>query len=219
MRRLVIVCEGPTEQEFCNNVLAPELLKKQIYVETPTVKRSKGGIVPWHTLKAQLMHHLHEGDAYVTMLVDYYGIKEHFEFPGWQEAMAVNDKVERMCILFARMQEDIPEEMRNRFVPYIQLHEFEGLLFSNMEAFYRNFSDEEMDFKVLEDAVAKFENPELINDSPQTAPSKRLEKSIVGYSKVLYGNCLAMDIGLKTIREKCPLFNEWVEKLMSLTNY
>lgn len=215
MRRLVIVCEGPTEQEFCNNVLASELRKKQIYVETPTVKHSKGGIVPWHTLKTQLLNHLREGEAYVTMLVDYYGIKEHFGFPGWQEAMAVNDKVERMYVLFARMQEDMPEDMRTRFIPYIQLHEFEGLLFSNMEAFRRNFSDDEMDFKALEDAVSKFENPELINDSPQTAPSKRLEKSIVGYSKVLYGNCLAMDIGLKVIREKCPLFNEWVEKLMS----
>ena len=156
MRRLVIVCEGPTEQEFCNNVLAPELLKKQIYVETPTVKHSKGGIVPWHTLKAQLVNHLHEGDAYVTMLVDYYGIKEHFGFPAWQEAMAVNDKVERMYILCAGMQEDIPEDMRTRFIPYIQLHEFEGLLFSNMEAFYRNFSDEEMDFQVLEFPLKKY---------------------------------------------------------------
>lgn len=218
MRRLVIVCEGPTEQEFCNNVLAPELLKKQIYVETPTVKHSKGGIVPWRTLKAQLVNHLHEGDAYVTMLVDYYGIKEHFGFPAWHEAMAVNDKVERMYILCEGMQEDIPEDMRTRFIPYIQLHEFEGLLFSDIEAFNRNFSDEEMDLKALEDAVARFDTPELMNDSPQTAPSKRLEKSIVGYSKVLYGNCLAMDIGLKTIREKCPLFNEWVERLMSLTN-
>lgn len=28
------------------------------------------------------------------------------------------------------------------------------------------------------------------------------------------GICVAMDIGLEKIREKCPLFNEWIERLM-----
>ena len=93
-------------------------------------------------------------------------------------------------------------------IPYIQLHEFGGLLFSDVNAFMESFSEDEIDMNVLMEAANSFENPELINDSPLTAPSKRLEKAIVGYSKVLYGNYLAMDIGLDTIRNKCPLFNE-----------
>lgn len=213
MKRLIIVCEGPTEQEFCNSVLAPELARHGIFVETPVIKHSRGGIVPWRTLKGQLMNHLHEGDAVVTTLIDYYGIKERHEFPGWAEAMRVDDKTERMHRLFSEMKEDLPEELRDRFIPYIQLHEFEGLLFSDVNAFMESFSKDEIDINVLMEAANSFENPELINDSPLTAPSKRLEKAIVGYSKVLYGNYLAMDIGLETIRNKCPLFNEWLEKL------
>lgn len=215
MKRLIIVCEGPTEQEFCNSVLAPELQKHQIYVDAPTVKHSNGGIVPWHILKGQLMNHLREGDAYVTMLVDYYGIKARFGFPGWQEAMAKEDKLERLYFLCKKMKEDLPENLRSRFIPYIQLHEFEGLLFSDVEVFVKSFNQEEVDMNALREAVATFETSELINDSPQTAPSKRLEKAVFGYSKVLYGNYLAMDMGLDMIRKKCPLFNEWVNTLIS----
>lgn len=217
MKRLIIVCEGPTEQEFCNNVLAPELLKHRIYVDAPTVKHSNGGIVPWHILKGQLMNHLREGDAYVTMLVNFYGIKAKFGFPGWQEAITKKDKVECMHFLCKKMKEDFPENVRDRFIPYIQLHEFEGLLFSDVEVFAKNFNQEEVDMNALREAVATFDTPELINDSPQTAPSKRLERAVLGYSKVLYGNYLAMDVGLETIREKCPLFDEWVNSLISCT--
>ena len=56
--------------------------------------------------------------------------------------------------------------------------------------------------------------PELINNSPEAAPSKRLIAAIPDYNKVVVGICVAMDIGLEKIREKCPLFNEWVERLM-----
>ena len=83
MKRLIIVCEGPTEHEFCMNVLAPELLKDNIYVDAPLVKRSNGGIVSWSSIKRQIEMHLHEKDAYVSLLVDYYGIKDSYDFPGW----------------------------------------------------------------------------------------------------------------------------------------
>ncbi len=76
MKRLIIVCEGPTENEFCLEVLAPALHKYSIYVEAPLVKKSNGGIVPWPTIKRQIETHLHEGNAHVSMLIDYYGIKD-----------------------------------------------------------------------------------------------------------------------------------------------
>ena len=72
MKRLVIACEGPTEQSFCQNVLSQYFQTKGIVVEAPTIKHSHGGIVPWETLKRQLVEHLHEGDAIVTMLIDFY---------------------------------------------------------------------------------------------------------------------------------------------------
>lgn len=214
MKRVIVICEGPTEQEFCLEVLSEELLKHEVYVEAPLIKHSHGGIVPWEAIKRQILMHLQEGEAYVSMLVDYYGIKEQFAFPGWEEASRIADKAEHIHFLLDKMAEDIPEQYRYRFIPYIQLHEFEGLLFSDVSAFLNSFDQSEINYEALLNAAEAFENPEMINNSPTTAPSKRLIEAIPDYNKVIFGNCVAMDIGLKTIREKCPLFNEWVERLM-----
>lgn len=214
MKRVIIICEGPTEQEFCTEILGLELAKHHVYVEAPLIKHSHGGIVPWSTFKRQIVKHLQEGEVYVSMLVDYYGIREQFCFPGWEKSMGMVDKSDRLHFLFEQMSADIPEEYRHRFIPYIQLHEFEGLLFSDIHAFLKSFPKDEIRFDDLQVAVDSFENPELINNSPQTAPSKRLINAIPDYDKIVYGNCVAIDIGLKKIREKCPLFNEWVEKLL-----
>lgn len=213
MKRLIIICEGPTEQEFCMEVLGADLAKRDVYVEAPLIKHSHGGIVPWATIKRQILKHLQEGEAYVSMLVDYYGIKEQFGFPGWEEAIRIVDKTERLHFLLDKMREDIPEEFRYRFIPYIQMHEFEGLLFSDVHAFLNSFEENEIKMEDLQAAADAFESPEMINNSPETAPSKRLIDAIPDYDKIVFGNCVAMDIGLEKIREKCPLFNEWVEKL------
>ena len=214
MKRVIIICEGPTEQEFCMEVLGVELAKHGVYVEAPLNKQSHGGIVAWDAIKRQILKHLQEGEVFVSMLVDYYGIKEQFAFPGWDEANCIADKAERIHFLLSKMAEDIPEQYRYRFIPYIQLHEFEGVLFSDVDAFLNNFDRSEINYEELLSVAEAFENPELINNSPETAPSKRLMEAIPEYNKVIFGNCIAMDIGLKKIREKCPLFNEWVESLI-----
>lgn len=213
MKRLIIICEGPTEQEFCMEVLGADLAKRDVYVEAPLIKHSHGGIVPWATIKRQILKHLQEGEACVSMLVDYYGIKEQFGFPGWEESLCIVDKTERLHFLLEKMEEDIPEEFRYRFIPYIQMHEFEGLLFSDVHAFLNSFEEDEIKIEDLQAAADAFESPEMINNSPETAPSKRLIDAIPDYDKIVFGNCVAMDIGLEKIRKKCPLFNEWVEKL------
>ena len=194
-------------------VLGAELAKRNVYLEAPLIKHSHGGIVPWATIKRQILKHLQEGDVYVSMLVDYYGIKEQFGFPGWEESMEIADKTERLHFLLNKMSEDIPEGLRYRFIPYIQMHEFEGLLFSDVNAFLNSFEENEIKLEDLQAAADAFESPEMINNSPETAPSKRLIDAIPDYDKIVFGNCVAMDIGLDKIREKCPLFNEWVEKL------
>ena len=158
----------------------------------------------------------HENEVIVSMLIDYYGIKPQLKFPGWEESININNKEERLNYLLAKIKEDIPQNIRHRFIPYIQLHEFEGLLFSDISVFQENFTVDEVDMNALQKAVEKYDNPEQINDSSRTAPSKRLENAINGYSKVLYGNFLAMEIGLEKIRNKCPLFNEWINKLLAI---
>ena len=126
---------------------------------------------------------------------------------------SITDIYDRMRCLFKQMSLDIDINLRSRFIPYIQLHEFEGLLFSDISVFPNNFTKDELDFSLLETAVKSAHTPEEINNGPNTAPSERLKRAIKGYDKIVYGSCLASDIGLKTIREKCILFNEWIEKL------
>lgn len=213
MKRLIVICEGPTEQEFCNVVLAPHQERFDIEVAAPVIKKSNGGIVPWASLRHQIMNHLRENGAVVTMFIDYYGIKDHYNFPGWEESLGIVDKKERIHFLIEKMKADIPEEMRYRFIPYIQLHEFEGLLFSDIVAFKESFGESEADLSEIESAMAQFNTPEDINNGLSTAPSKRLIAAIPGYNKIVYGSILAELIGIEMIRSKCPLFNEWIAAL------
>lgn len=213
MKRLIIICEGPTEQAFCNDILRDHFLPKGILLDAPTIKHSNGGIVAWETLKKQIITHLNEGNCIVSLFVDYYRIRDSYNFPGWMNSKSITDIYDRMRYLFEQMSLDIEINLRSKFIPYIQLHEFEGLLFSDISVFPNNFTKDELDFSLLETAVKSAHTPEEINNGPNTAPSERLKRAIKGYDKIVYGSCLASDIGLKTIREKCILFNEWIEKL------
>ncbi|MCL6220406.1 DUF4276 family protein [Zunongwangia pacifica] len=217
MKRLVIVCEGPTEQEFVRDVLQPHFLSKDIYIQIPLIKKSGGGIVPWTVLKTQIENHLREGDSFVTTLIDYYGIPDRFNYPGWQESKTIVDKSQRMDFLEQKMLADVDSVLRNRFIPYIQLHEFEGLLFNNIQSFENTFEVKEFkDKNELENILNQYDNPELINDNPNTAPSKRLIKLIEGYNKIVYGSILAETIGINNIRRKSPRFNSWIVKIEGL---
>ena len=213
MKRLIVVCEGPTEKEFCQDILYPHFQQFGIVIEAPIIKHSSGGIVPWWILKRQLEKHLSEGNVTVTTFIDYYGIKDEHAFPKMDVAKNAHHHIDRVRILEQAMCDDLPDECRHRFIPHLQLHEFESLLFSDVDVFVRNFADYEFDLQELKKVKAEFPNPEDINNSPKTAPSKRLENAVPGYQKVLYGNCIAMDIGLNKIRQSCPHFNEWINAL------
>ena len=218
MKRLIIIGEGQTEQAFCHDILKPYFNTKDIYIQNSTIKKSKGGIVDWKNLKKEINIYLqNDTSASVTLLIDYYGIHQKHDFPGWNDSLRIMNKNERIDFLESAMLNDIDDRIRNRFIPNIQLHEFEGLLFSDRRVFDDNFEDHEFaDYKYLEETFAQFNNPEMVNDGKTTAPSKRLDRIIVGYQKSVHGSLLANEIGLKRIREKCPRFNRWIEKLQSI---
>ena len=218
MKRLIIIGEGQTEQVFTKDILSPYFLSKNILVQNPTIKKSGGGIVAWKVLKKQIINHLiQDGEVIVTLLIDYYGIYERHLYPKWEESLSIVDKSDRMTFLEKAMLEDLEDEFQHRFIPYIQLHEFEGLLFSKKEVFDDNFdSTEFLDYDYLIRTISRYNNPEDINNGQSTAPSKRLEKIISGYKKTVYGSLLAEEIGLAIIREKCPRFNGWIEELSKI---
>lgn len=215
MKRIIIIGEGQTEQAFCNDVLQPYFNQFDIYIENPTIKKTKGGIVSWKELRKQINMHLQQDrEAYVTLLIDYYGIHENLQFSGWNQSLTIVNKNDRMDFLEDAMLNDIDESFRNRFIPYIQLHEFEGLLFSDLQIIADNFdADEFQDYNYLCETINSFNNPEMINDGKETAPSKRLNRIIKGYGKTVMGPLIASEIGLTRIREKCPRFNAWINIL------
>lgn len=218
MKRVIVVCEGPTEKEFCFKLLSPFLAPRAVYIQPPLIKKSMGGVVKWKVLRKQILNHLKEDPtAFVTTLIDYYGLYKKYEFPNWDESLKIADKNSRMDFLEDGMLQDVDDEYRNRFFPYLQLHEFEGLLFNDISIFYEQIPEDDLiGIGELEQTFGEFDNPEMINDTRETSPSHRLMRIVKGYNKIVYGNILAEAIGLDRIREKSLRFNVWLEKFENL---
>lgn len=154
----------------------------------------------------------------MSTLIDYYGISDKHGFPCWEESKHHANAIERVSVIEDGMLSSVEDSMRPRFIPYIQLHEFEGLLFSNAEVFEKVIPEGDLvGVEELQKTVAEYDNPEMINTSKETSPSHRLERIVHGYDKVVYGNYIAESIGLAKIRERCPRFNEWVTKICQLS--
>jgi hypothetical protein len=218
MKRIIIICEGPTEQVFCDRTLSPHFIGKNYHIQAPTIKHSRGGIVKWSILKKQIETHLlSDKTAFVTLLIDYYGLYQKYSFPDWEAAEKIADKSARMDHLEQAMKNDINEDYRHRFIPYLQLHEFEGLLFNEIDIFHQQIPAADLvGADELQGTFAEYDNPEMINNNRETSPSHRLVRIIAGYNKVVYGDILAEAIGLHRMRAKCPRFNNWLKVLEEL---
>jgi hypothetical protein len=82
MSRIIIICEGETEKEFCTKILSPYFSSMGIYIHSPLIKKTMGGIVKWSELKKQILLHLKtDRSAFVTMFIDYYGIYQKKKLP------------------------------------------------------------------------------------------------------------------------------------------
>jgi hypothetical protein len=216
MKRVIIICEGETERVFSKNVLAPHLIHHNIFIQAPLIKRSMGGIVRWSILKKEIETHLQEPNVIVSTFIDYYGLYQKFNFPSWTDGERIIEKNTRMDFLETSMKSDIEETVRHRFIPYLQLHEFEGLLFNDIQIFYDQVPKSELvGIAELEKTFADYDNPEMINNNRDTSPSHRLKRIIKGYNKPLYGHYFAEAIGIEKMRTKSPRFNSWIEKIIT----
>lgn len=218
MKRIIIICEGPTEQAFCKTNLQPYFQGKGLYIQVPLIKHSRGGIVKWSILKQQIELHLKtDTSAFVTTFIDYYGLYTKHSFPNWEESEKIQNRNVRMDSLEKGMFDAIHKNLRYRFIPYLQLHEFEGLLFNDIDVFYSQIPASDIIGKAeLEKTFEDYDNPEMINNVRATSPSHRLERIIKGYNKVVYGDILAEAIGLQKIKNKSPRFNQWIKKLENI---
>lgn len=212
MKRIYIIVEGQTEQEFVKSMIAPYLQQSGIYSVTPvlirTSKSGRGGFVNYEHLKNDAVKLLRsqKDDFIVSMFVDFFRIPEIPQKEKWEQMTNHKEQVEEMekCI-----KDDIKDR---RFIPYIQLHEFEALLFSSNKGFETYFTkDNALETQQIIDA---FDNPEEINTTPSGAPSKRLLAIKDDYEKVIEGNLIALEVGMNEILIKCPRFKAWIEKLI-----
>jgi hypothetical protein len=218
MIRLNVTAEGFSEERFVADILRPHLLNFGIYTEVRKVLtnrklKKRGGIVPFYKFQKDIKQWMTEcPDVYHTTFIDLYGLKN--DFPGFETTkhMKPYDRVEEMEKL---MKDEINFY---KFIPYIQLHEYEALMYSNT--------------KIMEDWLSLYnrippgyfteikgsvkDNPELINENIETAPSKRILTICDSYDKVDDGILILKEIGLPNIRKECAHFNDWISKLETL---
>lgn len=211
MTRLCVICEGQTESEFVVDCLWPYLFSQGIEVYPSTLKarpgKKGGGNV---TIKRIARHIRYEypNTDYITTLVDYYGFKQRGNRTVGELESAI----------LAAVLEENPRAEDRRVLPYVQRHEFEALLFSDITEFRWVLDDWNPTTEQQLMAIVKtFPNPEDINDSPITAPSKRLENLFGNtFSKREHGPIIAAEIGLAKIRQRCPGFDRWLSRLVAL---
>ena len=209
MIHLAVSVEGQTEEEFVNTVLAPYLRTLAINPQPillGTGRGGRGGNVTVEGLSADMARLYHPFDA-VTCLVDLYGFRGRGDRNADGLEKAVYDTVAR------RVQYQWDER---RVLPYVQQHEFEGLLFSDVSVFSRLAGGHDDAITALGAVRAHFQTPEDINDQYETAPSRRIADVIDAYNKRVDGPLLAEDMGLTTIRAECPRFDGWVGRLEAL---
>ena len=221
--RLNITAEGQTEERFVKHILASHLGNLNISTNVRRVLTSKdkrksyrGGLINYRKAKKDIETWLkedHNSESRFTTMFDLYALPN--DFPKYVDAQKITNPYQKVEFLEEAMKEDIGDF---RFIPYIQLHEFEALILSNP----RNLEYEYMEH---EDAISELEkqlqlhhnNAELINEMRETAPSKRILKLIPEYDKVTVGASIAGIDGIEPLKQNCTHFKQWVETLESLS--
>ncbi len=213
---IIDIVEGKTEQIFIEKILAPYLGYKNIGIRATQVSKpgQKGGDVRFSRVKRDLEGHLKQrSDTYVTTFIDYYGTKE---WPGFDSVprhaspeIIANTINEATRLEVARL---FPEQQtEQRFIPFVAVHEFEALLFSDVTILAEQLG---IDASEISTIIQVCGSPGAINDNPQTAPSKRLDSWSANntFLKTTTGISVAEKIGIEKMRIKCPLFNDWLAR-------
>lgn len=216
---IVALVEGKTEQIFIRNILGPYLAERQIYMTPIVVSKpgQKGGDIKFSRVKNDIELHLKQrSNTFLTLFVDYYGMKS--DWPGHVEAKRhptpagkariINHRTkDRVNSLFANQNSD------KRFIPYVAMHEFEAMLFSDPRILAEQLRIPQ---SRVDPILEECNEPENIDDSPQTAPSKRLEHLSSRFKKTTTGIAVLEATGLAKTRARCPIFNKWLTDIESL---
>ena len=222
---LVVLCEGQTEDRFVHIVLRPYLMplgivtKSRILV-TNTKLDKRGGVATYSQIKRDLRNLFREfqnnasEEFFFTTMLDYYKLPT--DFPGYNNTFSnPYHRVEDLQISFSNAI------LYSGFIPYIQLHEFEALVLSSPELLLVEYPDAKKAVLELKDALSKVNgNPEMIDNGPTTAPSKRiissLEKCKHNYNKVKVGPEIVGRIGIPSLLASNKHFAEWINTISNI---
>jgi hypothetical protein len=217
LKRVHVLVEGQTEEAFIGRSVRPHLLAFNVHVSPKLVVTRrvvsgpdrKGGVTSWGQIERDARLLLHDTDATaITTLLDYYGLPA--DVPG------MSSRPSAPAAAALHVEGVINERLADfRFHAHLSLHEFEALLYSDPDVCGR-YLDAPSVTSAMVEAVSRCGTPELVNDDPNTAPSKRLLTAFPSYRKTLDGPALAELIGLAAIRSVCPHFDGWMTWLESL---
>lgn len=218
-RELLFYVEGETEEEFAKEILYPHFVAKGIVCHGPILvansvrkeRTARGGVRSYAPIKKDLERLLRQWKSpnlRLTTMLDLYGLPKDFPATGTSTPNASG--AEKAQAMVNAWRQDISDQ---RFIPFLFSYEFEALVLSNPDSLRVAYPESEDEIAALKNDIASFDNPEEINDSPETAPSKRILRHLTDYSKVVAGPLAICDLGLEKIRERCPHFNRWMTLL------
>jgi hypothetical protein len=210
-----MVVEGPTEEQFVYDILLNHLANHGVVCDA----RHLGGLGrsrKYQRLRADLESWMKEDfnpDSYFTTMIDLYAIPK--DFPKLEAAQTQSSPREKVLFLEEALRKDLSHP---RFVPYIQLHEFEALMLCDPSQLGAEFPGQEEAIKALMKECLPFANPELIDEGAESHPAMRIIRHVPAYKhrKLVVGTRTVARIGLASVRQKCQHFNEWLVRLESL---
>lgn len=226
-----ILCEGQTEERFVKEVLKPYfkdsgMVLKHRLLFTSRKKNAQGGMLSYSQAKRDLQIWIKENEGrssethYYTTMFDYYALPD--DFPGYDDAQSCADPYDKV----KKIEDEFSKDMSvPNFIPYIQLHEFEALCFCDISQMVSLYPKEEKSIRMLQRVLEQYDgNPELIDNSPQTAPSKRIIDAVEKhrlhhYNKPQSGVAVAKNIGIDKLMDTCRHFREWIERLSICSPY
>lgn len=223
IRRVVVICEGQTEEAFISRVLVPVFIPNGLFLQGITVETSpghKGGALSYARLRPAVRNALASSTVVaVTTLIDLY--KLDTSFPAYAASMEQPNVSARLQVLEAAFHADMVAHSGcdpARFLPHVQPHEFEALLFSDVAALTTIEVAWAGAAQGLAGVRAAAASPEHINDGPATKPSAHLGTLLrgPGYSKLRHGPIAAERIGLARMEAECPHFANWIARLRAL---
>lgn len=225
MTRLYLFAEGATEQTFADAVLKPHLAGLGVFLRPPVLiahakkkgRVHRGGGRKYAPMRNDIVRFLAQdkgGDVFFTTMIDLFAIPA--DFPGLADAEKLRHSPDKRAqFLEQAFANDISDA---RFLPYLQLHEYEAYLFSDVRWFAYFYDHHEQAIAALKAIADAHATPELIDDGQHSSPSKRIIAQLPDYedAKSAVGPQIAELIGLALIRDRCPHFNAWLSRLENL---